>query len=463
MQNLYEEVGSLDQRCYDAYGLTEDLLMEHAADGMADYIRTHFAPGSKITLVCGPGNNGADGIALARLLHHDYTLTLNLPYGAKSPMCRLQLERLERLGITPDGSPEPCDLLVDALFGSGFTRTFDDTASSLLRQMNRLTAFKLACDIPSGIHTDGTLEPDTFIADATLTMGALKRCLYSDAAKEVVGSIKVLDLGLPRARYERPSRWKLLDAYDLDLPLRQGQNTHKGSYGHLALVCGEKEGAAVLAGSAALRFGSGLVTLVSNEQVAIPYELMQSHLLPTNTTAIAAGMGLGQEFSEDELSRFLDNDLPMVIDADLFYHPMLPALLKRDRIVLTPHPKEFVELLRRTGIADIDIATLQSRRFAFVEAFTAAFPNTVLLLKGANVIIAGGGDFFINPHGTNMLAKGGSGDVLDGLIGALLAQGRTPLDAAIHGSLAHTAASAAFDGNNYAMTPLDLIDALARL
>jgi hydroxyethylthiazole kinase-like uncharacterized protein yjeF len=332
-----------------------------------------------------------------------------------------------------------------------------------MRLMNALGGFKLACDMPTGLHSDGALEADTFRADLTLTMGALKRGMFSDAAKDVVGEIGVVDLGVPREIYEGESDWMLLDNDDLILPFRAQEDAHKGSYGHLGIICGEKEGAAVIAGSAALRFGAGLVTLISNEQLGLPYELMQSHLLPHTATALALGMGLGQEFAEHELRSLLDHDLPLVVDADLFAHPMLLELLERQDIVLTPHPKEFTTLLRRCGIADIDIATLQANRFEYVEAFAKAYPDSVLLLKGANVLIAAGGKFFVNPHGSNVLAKGGSGDVLAGLIGALLAQGYSPQDAAIHASLAHTAAAAAYEGNNYALTPFDLIGSLATL
>ena len=463
MQYLFEEVASLDLRCYERFLLSEEILMEHAADGMADFIRSEFEPGSSVCIVCGPGNNGGDGIAVGRLLHENYNVTLLLPHGVKSQMCRLQLQRAEALGVPLTETLQPCDVLVDALFGSGFSRSFDERSAELLHALNGLDAFKIACDLPSGLHNDGSLEPETFRADLTLTMGALKRCMFSDAAKERVGDIAVVDLGIARELYETESDWMLLEPEDMMLPHRSADDSHKGTYGHLGVICGEKEGAAVIAGSAALRFGAGLVTMISNEQLQFPYELMQSHLLPATTTAIAAGMGLGQEFSEHELDTLLGNDLPLVADADLFSHPMLPALLMRKHVVLTPHPKEFTHLLRSCGIADIDVATLQKNRFGYVEAFAAAFPDSVLLLKGANVIIAAEGRFYVNPHGTNVLAKGGSGDVLAGLIGALLAQGYTPHDAAIHASLAHTSAAAAFEGNNYALTPLDLVEQLAIL
>lgn len=463
MQNLFEEVGTLDRRCYETYGLTEDLLMEHAAEAMAAEIRRRFPPDTRVTIVSGPGNNGADGIVLSRLLHGDYRVCLHVPSGAKSPMAKRQLERVHKLGIGPADSIENCDVLVDALFGSGLSRPLNDASLRLIEAMNALSAFKLACDMPSGLRGDGTLDAACFRADLTVTMGALKRGMFSDAAKDFVGEITVADLGVSRRLYETGSDWKLLDADDLEPPHRTRADSHKGTYGHLGVVCGEKPGAAIIAGTAALRFGAGLVTLLSNEAVQIPFELMQSHLRPQSVNALALGMGLGQEFSEKELTERIDGDLPLLLDADIFSHPLLPRLLEHDKIVLTPHPREFVRLLSRTGIAEIDTAQLQRDRFGYAERFCAAFPDAVLVLKGANVIIGKRDRFHINPHGTNVLAKGGSGDVLAGLIGALLAQGYDPLDAAIQGSLAHTAAARRFEGNSYALTPNDLVAQVGQL
>mgnify|MGYP002267036153 CR=1 FL=1 len=163
-----------------------------------------------------------------------------------------------------------------------------------------------------------------------------------------------------------------------------------------------------MTGSAALRFGAGLVTLVSNTSEQIPYELMQSHLLPETTSAIALGMGLGTEFSNEELLTLLDNELPLLLDADIFAHPLFTTLLGRKHLVITPHPKEFTTVLHVCGLADIDVQELQNNRFHYVELFCRAYPNITLLLKGANTVIAQCETFYVNPHGTNVLAKGGS-------------------------------------------------------
>lgn len=463
MQNIYLDVSPLDQRSVKKFLLSEEVMMEHAAMAMAQLIRSRFAHHSSVLIVCGCGNNGADGLALARLLEGAFRVSVHIPFGASSPLAHLQRERAETLGLKHIPIEGNYDVIVDALFGSGLNRPLGPTAIEALASMNKMNGFKIACDVPSGLYSDGTFDTHVFHADITVTMGGFKRSLFSDGAKEICGDIIKAELGIHQTRYETPTTWQLLEPTDLSLPLRVQSSAHKGSYGHLAVLCGEKIGASVIAASAALRFGTGLVSLISNENVNVPYELMQSHTLPASTTAIALGMGLGVEFCDDELSFLLNNTLPLVLDADIFYHPLFGKLLKREHIVLTPHPKEFVQILSVCGIADIDAAALQNNRFAYVEQFCAVYPNAVLVLKGANVIIAQGEQFFINPLGTVALAKGGSGDVLSGLIGALLAQGIFPLNAAIQASLAHTLAVQKFDKNNYALTPFDLIERISSL
>jgi hydroxyethylthiazole kinase-like uncharacterized protein yjeF len=335
--------------------------------------------------------------------------------------------------------------------GTGFSGEFDENLSKIIKDMNNSKGYKIACDVPSGYK---------FKADSTLTMGALKKDMFLDSHKDFVGDIKVVDLGLAREIYEGDSNWNLLDVKDLELPFRENQDSHKGSYGHLALASGAKSGASILSAKAALRFGAGLVTLVGKLDSNIPHAIMNSEELPKTTTALACGMGLGDEF---DLEKFLDNEYPLVADADIFHIPILLEILKRENIVLTPHPREFVSLLKQTNLADITVIELQKNRFKYVELFCKKFPHATLLLKGANVILASGDKFFINPNGTQALAKGGSGDVLSGLIGALLAQGYSPLKSAINASLAHTSLASGYDGADFSLTPDDLIDGISKL
>ncbi|NOQ30310.1 MAG: NAD(P)H-hydrate dehydratase [Helicobacteraceae bacterium] len=459
MQNIYTEVNSLDRRCCEKFFLDENILMEHASSAISKFIENKFEKNSKVLIVCGSGNNGADGIALARLLHKNFQVKLYMPFELKSPMSKVQLQRSTAVGVEVVDEIIECDVVVDALFGSGLSRFLDESSTKLLKQMNSLKAYKIACDISSGILNDGECDCNSFKAQTTITMGALKLSMFSDSAKEYVGNIEVAELGVAHEIYEIDSDIKLLDLSDLKLPMRTEKSSHKGSFGHLTVLSGEKVGASVIAGTSALNFGVGLVTLVSERVTDIPFSLMSSSTLPTNTTAIALGMGLGTELNRE----LLNNKLPLILDADIFSNEYILELLKRENIVITPHPKEFTTLLKKCNIADISVNELQKNRFKYVKLFNEKYPHIVLLLKGANVIISHNEKMFINPHGTQALAKGGSGDVLSGLIGSLLAQGQEPLDATINGSLAHTLCAIKFKKNNYALTPEELIEQLKTL
>lgn len=454
MQNLFDEVASLDARCYEEFALSEDILMEHAANGMAEYVRNKFPKNSRVIIVCGSGNNGADGIACARLLHIDFDVSIFYAKEPKSKMAILQDKRAKSIGVKECKKLEDCDVLVDALVGTGFKGSFDDKLKKVMSKMNSINAFKIACDVPSAYQ---------FRADITLTMGALKKSMFLDEVKDAVGEIKVLDLGVAREIYEKPSNWKLLDLDDLKLPLREKKDSHKGRFGHLALAYGDKSGASIMSGLSALKFGSGLVTLVGFKDIDIPPSIMSSHVVPKNTTALALGMGLGSEFSDKELAKFLDNKLPMIGDADIFNMSIVLEILKRKNLVITPHAKEFVSLLKISNIADISVAELQKKRFKYTEEFCKKFPHVTLVLKGANVIIAKNDKFYINPHGTSALAKAGSGDVLSGLVGSLLAQGYECLDAAINASLAHTKSALNYNGADFSLTPDDLMQGICKL
>ena len=264
--------------------------------------------------------------------------------------------------------------------------------------------------------------------------------------------------------YMKANQTGIFDMDDLRLPFRDQKNTHKGDFGHLAVLGGEKPGASMMSGLSALKFGTGLVTMVSDsEPFNMPYSMMHSLKNPKNTTALALGMGLGTEFDKKVLDLFLDNSLPLIADADVFCMDIIFEILKRKNVVLTPHPKEFVSLLKITKIADITIDELQNNRFKYSEEFCRQYPNTTLLLKGANVIIGQNNQYFINAYGTSALSKGGSGDVLSGLIGSLLAQGYSCIDSAINASLSHTKLVQNYKGADFSLTPDDLIQGIGNL
>ena len=461
MQKVFDEVNSLDKRCYEEFALSEDILMEHASNSIATYIKNQFNKNQSILIVCGSGNNGADGIALARILHKDYDVKLYIHSELKTEIGKVQLKRAQLIGVNFVENLESCDVVVDCLFGSGLNKSLRDDAVEVIESLNSLDGFKIACDIPSGINNLGQVQSIAFEADITFTMGALKTSLFTDVAKEYVGEIKVCDLGISRDIYETKSNNYLLEQSDLKLPFRNKKNTHKGSFGHLNVIVGTKEGAAKLTAEAGFVFGAGLVTLINHEAHIVKDFLMQSHFVSENCTALAIGMGLGK-FNDKEISEILSKDIPKVIDADLFYSELILDVLN-DEVVLTPHPKEFVSLLKLCEIADIDIDELQKNRFKYANEFCKKYPKVVLLLKGANVLIAQNKNIYINTFGTSVLAKGGSGDVLSGFIASLLAQGYNSLDAAISGSLAHSLVAKNYSKNSYGFTPFDLIQGVKEL
>lgn len=462
MQALFYEVNSLDEACYTQFNLSPDLLMEHAAQAIAHAVRQQFPVNSKVLIVTGSGHNGADGLAAARLLWGDYNVHVFEYKQQKSDLGRLQKERALAVGTHfIDKICVDADVLIDAMFGSGLESELNEETSQFINEISSLKAYKIAIDIPSGILNDGRCFQTVFKANKTITMGALKLSLYADLAKDYIGDLEVASLGISRSLYETDTQMFVLEESDMKLPHRQQHNTHKGNFGHACFYSGGQVGASIMAGLACLNFGAGLVTLIREEVVSLPYELMQSDKVPVNATAICVGMGLG-EYSQSLHQELLFSTLPLVIDADLFYTQEIKDLLGKD-VILTPHPKEFCSLLDTLGLADIDVQTLQNERFKYVKLFIKAFPNVCLLLKGSQVIIADKNNLYINPFGTSALSKGGSGDVLCGLITALLAQGYTRMEALISASLAHTLAAKECSKSSFGLTPKDLIQSVGHL
>ena len=584
MQKIFYDTRMLDKAARDAYGLTEDIMMENAAAALEREGADHFfSPDNKyinrpcVLILSGGGNNGADGYALARrIVQHKIDVAVCQVYEPKSAMCVLQADRAKKAGaifINPYDLDEwieraSFDLRVvyDCVFGSGFHGTLDAMAAAVIASANKIDgAYKIACDLPTGCgasnckaasgsgidkncsqgqnaaaesfgHANNSFQDNNaaaFRADTTVTMGALKLALYSDAAKDACGKIVVADLGVSRSNFENAASAvcshandsgadkdcsqaknagreqkasqdqkaaaalpcaQLLEPADARLPLRdKKQNSHKGTYGHTAIFAGTKPGAAVIAGHAALKFGSGLASLVPiagkiNFENIADFELMVSDTIPKNATALVAGPGLGRpdDFGlasncpqDQEAAASIDcglatvfgalksSAMPLVLDADIFYWPQIKNVLAaKKNVVLTPHPKEFAALLKNLGLGNYSVADIVENRLELAKDFCRAYPQAVLLLKGANVLIASllAGEsqprVYINALGTSALAKGGSGDVLAGMTAALLAQGYEPLEAAVTASIAHASASHAFDGKDYALTPFGLIGAI---
>ncbi len=466
MLSVYEKVDALDKRAIEELFLSEDILMENAAMALERAVLQNASLGAKVIILCGSGDNGGDGYALARRLVGRFkTLVFEMKL-AKSPMCQLQKERAKKAGVVIKTYEEnalnqnlECDVLIDCVIGSAFKGELEPFLN--FESLSQKARFKIACDIPSGIDSKGRVDKRAFKADTTISMGAIKSCLLSDRAKDYIGELKVGHLGVFHPIYEIPTETFLLEKSDLKLPLRDKKNAHKGDYGHAHVLLGKHSGAGLLSALSALSFGSGVVSvqaleceITSNNK---PLELVFCENFPKKISAFALGMGL--EGLPKDFNRWLGL-APCVLDAGVFYHKEVLQALEKEA-VLTPHPKEFLSLLKLVGI-NISMLELLDNKLEIARDFSQKYPKVVLLLKGANTLIAHQGRTFINILGSVALAKAGSGDVLAGLIVSLLSQNYTPLDAAINASLAHALAGLEFK-NNYALTPLDLIEKIKRL
>lgn len=461
---MYEKVNALDKRVLEKFNLSEDILMENAAMALERAVLQNASLGTKVIILCGSGDNGGDGYALARRLAGRFKTLVFEMKPAKSPMCQLQKERAKKVGVVIKAWEEKnedleCDVLIDCVVGSNFKGELEPFLN--FESLSQKARFKIACDIPSGINSKGRVDKGAFKADMTISMGTIKSCLLSDRAKDYIGELKVGHLGVFNQIYEIPTDTFLLEKSDLKLPLRDKKNAHKGDYGHAHVLLGKHSGAGLLSALSALSFGSGVVSvqaleceITSNNK---PLELVFCENFPNPLSAFALGMGL-ENFPKD-FNKWLEL-APCVLDAGVFYHKEVLQALEKE-VVLTPHPKEFLSLLKLVGI-NISMLELLDNKLEIARDFSQKYPKVVLLLKGANTLIAHQGRVFINILGSVALAKAGSGDVLAGLILSLLSQHYTPLDATINASLAHAIASLEFK-NNYALTPLDLIEKIKRL
>ncbi|GAA7631689.1 NAD(P)H-hydrate dehydratase [Helicobacter pylori] len=464
MLSVYEKVNALDKRAIEELFLSQDILMENAAMALERAVLQNASLGAKVIILCGSGDNGGDGYALARRLAGRFKTLVFEMKPAKSPMCQLQKERAKKVGVVIKAWGEKnedleCDALIDCVIGSAFKGGLDPFLN--FESLSQKARFKIACDIPSGIDSKGRVDKGAFKADLTISMGAIKSCLLSDRAKDYIGELKVGHLGVFNPIYEIPTDTFLLEKSDLKLPLRDKKNAHKGDYGHAHVLLGKHSGAGLLSALSALSFGTGVVSVQALEGEITssnkPLELVFCENFPDSLSAFALGMGL--ENIPKDFNKWLEL-APCVLDAGVFYHKEVLQALEKE-VVLTPHPKEFLSLLKLVGV-NISMLELLDNKLEIARDFSQKYPKVVLLLKGANTLIAHQGRVFINNLGSVALAKAGSGDVLAGLILSLLSQNYTPLDAAINASLAHALAGLEFK-NNYALTPLDLIEKIKRL
>jgi NAD(P)H-hydrate epimerase len=416
-----------------------------------------------VAVVCGPGNNGGDGFVAARVLRDlgvDAAVYLAVGRSSIRGDAAAHLAVYERAGgvvrmtDTPQTLGELGDeiagsaLVVDALFGVGLSRTLEGHFADVVSLINHAQR-RLAVDIPSGLDADtGRVLGVTVQADVTVTMGALKIALASAPGFAHCGSVDVADIGIPSGVLATQAvRAGLVEDSDIAswLP-RAGVLDHKGRRGHVLILGGMPgmRGAGRLCANAALRAGAGLVTLASAGEVTADDSVMTRTLAAgageviANKSAIVIGPGLGQsEQARGWLTEVLASGLPAVLDADalnLVAGHLDAVTHAAGPVVLTPHPGEAARLLGST------VPEVEADRLAAARTL-ASRAHAVIVLKGARTIVCDGtleDDYCsINPTGGPELATGGSGDVLAGVIGALLAQGVSAVDAARAAAYVH--------------------------
>lgn len=488
---VFENPAEAEKAVKETFSFPPFIMMENASRNLSEKILEVWdqedADFSSVIFLCGKGNNGADGLACARMLYGKIPVYIYCPELPKTEegivqaeMCqKLKIPFLSETQIKKALTDKTCKIICDCIFGTGFHGTIPETWNRILNLSNESNAYRIACDISSGL---------SFNADLTVTMGTYKIALFSDKAKSVSGNIFVADLGITRELFykvgvksgqDQKGNCFLIEEKDISLPFRKEKTGHKGSYGHAVVITGEKSGAAILSAEAAMNFGAGLTTLLQQDfsnlkQFKISPELMISATIPKNCKALQIGSGLGdtsktsvQNTINTFRTWFLGTKMPAcVIDADMFKFEELPCLLKElnkvpeARIVLTPHPKELSLLVNSCLHYNITTEEALERRIEIGREFTKKYRNITLVMKGANTFIAHKGETYIFQGGAQSLAKGGSGDVLAGMITSLLAQGYSGKDAALTAVYRHGTAASEYGREAYNLTAKKLISLL---
>ena len=444
------------RRIERAAGEATPPLMERAGTAAAELAARLASETSKdILVLAGPGNNGGDAkIAAARLQERFYRVTL-----------------AARANEIPE---RPWGLVIDGLFGIGLARDIDGEYARMVEYANRQTCPVLALDIPSGVHSDtGRVMGSAVRATHTITFIALKPGLLTLDGPDHCGDITVADLGLPA---DKPSAWVAERELFQALLKRRPRNFHKGLAGSVAILGGASgmSGAALLAARAALKLGAGRVYVgMLDTALAVDPgapELMLRHAddaLGLDLNALVAGPGLGDgERAETLLGAVLTSELPCVLDADALNLISESANLRRvcarrsAETLLTPHPAEAARLLGTTT------AAVQADRVKAARMLSENLNAHVVLKGNGSILVARDGHWFVNRTGNPGMASAGMGDVLAGLLGALLAQGYSGETALVLGTHLHGAAADALarEGSGpVGMTASEVIDAARRL
>ena len=470
----------LDAVAIERIGIPGAVLMENAGRGAYEMLAAALRRrgGIRVCVLCGPGNNGGDGYVVARHLANNgfRPLIVSTKPGAElagdaglnwriAREMALPMLCLEAGDDVPEAmsSQGPFDAICDALLGTGVSKELKGLYAALVDWANSTDCYRLAVDIPTGVHADtGAILGTAFDADETATFGLPKLGLFLHPGTVNAGKVTTVDISLPRHLTDDAQGVELLDSFGglPALPPR-APASFKNSHGHLLVVAGSpgKAGAALLAGVGALRSGAGLCTIATHDDARGSLEGRVPDLMVTGwnwdsvseqelaelvgrKTAIAVGPGLGTSPGARKLVELIFRKLaiPVIADADainLFAgesdglrRPGIPT-------ILTPHPGELARLL------GLSTGEVQADRLG-IAARTAARLQVVVVLKGARTVVAHpDGRLALNLAGTPAMAKAGSGDVLTGVIGALLAMGMAPWDAARLGVYLHARAGEA--------------------
>lgn len=486
-----------DSNTIQHFGMPSLVLMERAALGTAEVIEKEIPAGKSVLVVCGTGNNGGDGLAVGRILSQKgYWMTLVMPgdWEKASAETRQQMEICRAYGMElhKEIPEENFEVVVDALFGIGLSRELKGTYAEVVRQMNSINGYKVAVDIPSGIHADtGAVMGIAFHADITVTFAFSKLGLRLYPGAEYAGRIIVKDIGIDRKSFleETITTFETEQSDLAMLPKRQAYS-NKGTFGKVLVVAGHKNmaGAAFFSGKGAYATGAGLVKILTEEenreiiQQLLPEAILDTYV-PGDTgqdskkslkdrlkcgmewaDVIVAGPGMGTgETAELLVEEILKTaKVPVILDADglnlLSEH--LEWLREAEMpLIITPHLGEMARLTKKS-IFDIQKQLLQVAR-EFAKEY-----NVICILKDARTITAlPDGTVFVNTSGNNGMATAGAGDVLTGVLAGLTAQGMEAGQAAPMGVYLHGAGGdkAVEQTGTYGMMAQDIIEGVRQL
>ncbi len=473
-----------DKNATEIYGIPSIILMENAGLRSADIIHKKYdVSGKKVIIVCGKGNNGGDGLVIARqLLKFNAQVVVYSLFDENNmtDSAKVNYEIVKKLGITVVKSADftEFDLIIDCILGVGISGNVRDEIADVICEINASKKPVVAIDIPSGIDAcSGRICGEAVLAHMTVTMGYGKIGLYTGAGVLYAGQVVVADISLPQ---NNDCTYNLTDHELLDkwVP-KLDKLANKGSNGMVFVVAGSvgMTGAAQLTCMGALRSGAGIVKLAVpenlnsimetklTEAITVPLacenyldEASAEEILEKSTGAdvfiIGPGIGRNEQTAKAVHKIIRNTNIPLLIDADGIYAVSLNIdVLKEAKVpvIMTPHPGEFSRLIGKTP------EEINDNRVAEAVDFSCKYGVT-LLLKGAGTVVAmPDGEVYINPTGNEGMAKGGSGDVLAGIIGALWARGTENPAAAgafIHGCAGDRAAEGK---GKTQMLPTDLI------